>query len=152
MPDFFSLSVKEVTRVTPSAVPVLFDVPTELKKEFKFIPGQYIDLKKELNGEDLRRAYSICSSLQSAELRIGIKKMSGGKFSVYANSGLKAGDHLDVSIPKGNFVRKTQRVQKINNYLAKLQVAELHRFIDRFNRFWNWNPTANSYFFLATAA
>ena len=117
MPDFYSLSIKEVTRITPSAVSVLFDVPAELKKEFKFIPGQYIDIRKELNGEELRRAYSICSSLQSDELRIGIKEMIGGKFSVYANSSLKAGDHLEVSIPKGNFVLEPEST-KNKKYLA----------------------------------
>ena len=117
MSDFFLLPVKEVTRISTIAVSVLFDVPAELKEEFKFIPGQYIDIKIELNGEELRRAYSICSSLQSEELRIGIKEMSQGKFSVYANKNLQAGDYLYVSKPKGNFLLQLEKTKK-RNYLA----------------------------------
>lgn len=117
MPDFFLITVKEVDRISPTAVSVLFDVPAELKNEFKFIPGQYIDIKKELKGEELRRAYSICSSLQSDALRIGIKEMNQGKFSVYANHNLQAGDCLDVSKPKGNFLLQPE-ITKKKNYLA----------------------------------
>ncbi len=117
MTDFFLLPVKEVTRISTSAVSVLFDVPAELKEKFKFIPGQYIDIKKELKGEELRRAYSICSSLQSDALCIGIKEMSRGKFSVYANHNLQAGDRLDVSKPKGNFLLQPEKTKK-KNYLA----------------------------------
>ena len=117
MPDFFLLTIKEVNRISPTAVSVLFDVPVELKEEFKFIPGQYIDIKKELKGEELRRAYSICSSLQSDALRIGIKEVNQGKFSVFANRSLKAGDRLNVSRPKGNFLLQLEKTKK-KNYLA----------------------------------
>ncbi len=117
MPDFFLLTVKEVDRISPSAVSVLFDVPADLKEDFKFIPGQYIDINKELNGEELRRAYSICSSLESDALRIGIKEMDEGKFSVYANRKLQAGDRLNVSRPKGNFLLQPEKTKK-KNYLA----------------------------------
>lgn len=145
MPDFFSLPVKAVTRITPSAVSVLFDVPAELEEKFKFIPGQYIDIKKELNGEELRRAYSICSSLHSAELRIGIKEMSGGKFSVYANSGLKAGDNLEVSIPKGNFVLKPDKT-KNQNYLAIATGSGITPVLSIVQSVLEWEP--NSKFLL----
>ncbi len=84
---------------------------------FNFIPGQYINLQLDLGEKPIRRAYSICSSLQSKELRIAIKEVEGGLFSVYANNKLKTGDILEVSPPEGKF---TLNVSESNskNYLA----------------------------------
>lgn len=103
MSIFYKLSVKEITRETPKAVSVVFEIPDTLKSEFKFIPGQYVTLQKDLDGVLMRRAYSICSSVKSNELRIAIKEVENGAFSIFANRKLKVGDILDVAAPEGRF-------------------------------------------------
>ncbi|MCD6544558.1 MAG: ferredoxin--NADP reductase [Flavobacteriaceae bacterium] len=117
MSIFYKISVKEVKRETPNAVSVEFDIPKNLISQFNFIPGQYITIQKELKGEVLRRAYSICSPCNSDELRVAIKEVDQGKFSVYANSDLKAGDYLEITVPEGKFILETKPVNK-KSYLA----------------------------------
>ena len=103
MSSFYKLSIKEVRRETTNAVSVLFNVPAELKDHYKFVAGQYINLKLTLDGEEIRRAYSICSSPHSGDLRIAIKSVSVGAFSTFANNKMKAGDVLEVGTPEGKF-------------------------------------------------
>ncbi len=104
MSIFHKLQVKEVRRETVDAVSVAFDVPDELEKEFRFLPGQYITIQKDLQDSLLRRSYSICSSPNSGELRVAIKHVDKGRFSDFANHILKQGDSLDVAGPEGRFV------------------------------------------------
>jgi len=117
MSIFHKLLVKEVTRETKDAVSILFDIPDDLKNEFSFVPGQYLTIQKELDDQELRRAYSICSSPNSNELRIAVKAIPNGHFSVYANTKLKQGDFLKVSAPEGKFVLQAS-ASNTNNYIA----------------------------------
>lgn len=117
MSVFHKLSVKEVKRETQSAVSIVFNIPDHLKESFNFIPGQYITLQKELAGNILRRAYSICSSTGSNELRIGIKEVEDGKFSQFANTKLKVGELLDLAGPEGKFTLPIS-VSNSKNYMA----------------------------------
>ena len=117
MSIFYKLRVKEVRRETVDAVSVAFDVPDELKKEFSFLPGQYITIQKDLDDSLLRRAYSICSSPYSDELRVAIKHVEKGRFSNYANQDLKEGDSLDVAGPEGRFVLEIDQSSQ-KDYLA----------------------------------
>jgi len=103
MSSFYKLQIKEVKRETANAVSVLFNVPDELKPNYKFTAGQYINLKLTLDGQEIRRAYSICSSPNSGDLRIAIKSVKGGNFSKFANDNLKVGDIIEVGLPEGNF-------------------------------------------------
>ncbi|NAS31651.1 2Fe-2S iron-sulfur cluster binding domain-containing protein [Flavobacteriaceae bacterium R38] len=103
MATFHSLKIKEISQNTPSSVTVSFDIPEAQKDNFSFDAGQYITIKKELNGEELRRAYSICSAKNSGGLSIGIKEVTDGTFSKYANTSLKAGDVLEIHEPEGKF-------------------------------------------------
>ncbi|UOB16003.1 ferredoxin--NADP reductase [Abyssalbus ytuae] len=103
MSQFHKLTIKEVKKITPKAVTVLFDVPDTLKDKFQFEAGQYVTVKKEIGGKELRRDYSICSSPLSGQIKVGIKKVEGGTFSVYANDDLKVGDILEVHEPNGRF-------------------------------------------------
>ena len=103
MSTFYKLLVKEVKRETPSAVSIVFNIPAELKNNYTFIAGQYLNLKLTLDGDEIRRAYSICSSPKSGELRISVKEVTNGKFSTFANQTLQAGDLLDVAAPEGKF-------------------------------------------------
>lgn len=103
MSHFHPLRVKHIEHITPNSVTVSFEIPNDLKDEFRFTPGQYINIRKELNGKELRRSYSICSSAGNGDLTIGIKKVDSGLFSQFANNELKSGDVLDIYPPLGHF-------------------------------------------------
>ncbi len=115
--SFHNLKIKEIKRETVDCVSILFVVPANLKNEFLFEQGQNITLKKKINGEEIRRTYSICSDPFENELRIAIKKVDGGKFSEYANTLLKVGDEISVLAPTGKFNTKLKFENK-KKYLA----------------------------------
>lgn len=100
---FHKLTIKDIRQETTDCHSVAFDVPSELGEQFQFIQGQYLTLRADINGEDVRRSYSICSSPGDEELRVAIKKIEGGKFSTFANETLKVGDVVESMIPTGNF-------------------------------------------------
>ena len=114
---FHKLTVREIKNETPDCVSIAFDVPENLQSEFVFEQGQNITIKKEIDGEEIRRSYSICSAPFENELRVAVKKVQGGKFSTYANSILKAGDALDILPPTGKFNSKLQTTNH-KQYLA----------------------------------
>lgn len=107
MADFHALQIQAVSRLTKDAVTLSFDIPESLKSTFRYQAGQYITLKTTINGEEVRRAYSICSTPQSHILQVAVKAVEGGLFSLYANNTLKAGDTLDVHPPEGKFILNT---------------------------------------------
>lgn len=102
-PRFHKLRVADLRRETPDAVSIAFEIPSELRRDFLFAAGQYLTLRTTLDGEELRRSYSICSGPDDGELRIAVKRVDGGTFSVWANSGISPGDVLDVMTPTGRF-------------------------------------------------
>lgn len=102
--EFHTLKVSKVESITDDAVAVSFDVSSDLKDEFSFLPGQYITLRSTVAGEDLRRSYSVCVA-PGEGLRVGIKHVPGGRFSSFAQN-LKPGDKLAVMKPEGRFVCK----------------------------------------------
>ena len=106
MANFYSLTVQSVKSLTPTSVAITFEIPKELKQTFMFVPGQYITIKKDINGTELRRAYSISSSPKRDYITIGVKKVNKGGFSDYANTKLKTGDVLAVMPPEGRFIFK----------------------------------------------
>lgn len=117
MADFYKLTVKEVKRETPEAVSVVFNVPDSLRDFYKFTAGQYVNLKLTLDGQEIRRAYSICSNPHSGELRIAIKEVQNGFFSVFANKQLAVGNIIEVGTPEGRFTCEPDfEAQK--NYVA----------------------------------
>ncbi len=103
MPKFHTLTVREIRREAPGCVSVAFNIPAEVREEYFFRAGQYLTLRTNLDGEDIRRSYSICSSPEEGELRVAIKQMPGGKFSTFANEQLREGAALEVMTPMGNF-------------------------------------------------
>ncbi len=103
MSTFYKTTVKEITYETANAVSVLFHIPENQEKTFQFTAGQYITLQKEIHGEVVRRAYSICSTPASGELKVAIKAVEKGVFSSYATSDLKVGDSIEISAPEGRF-------------------------------------------------
>ncbi|MAU71097.1 MAG: flavodoxin reductase [Pseudozobellia sp.] len=112
MAQFHPLTVKHIKPLTPSSVAITFAVPKELIQTFDFTPGQYITVKKELKGKELRRAYSICSSPKSDCFTIGVKKVDRGGFSDFANTKLSVGDVLEVMPPEGRFTFSPSEKQK----------------------------------------
>jgi ring-1,2-phenylacetyl-CoA epoxidase subunit PaaE len=104
MARFHKLKVKDIRRETAESVSVAFDVPPQLQPEYLFKQGQYITIKMNIDGEEVRRSYSLCTSpFTEKELRVAIKEVEGGKVSGYTNRKLKVGDELEVMTPMGNF-------------------------------------------------
>jgi len=114
---FHKLAIKEVNKETSDCVSVLFDVPENLKKEFQFKQGQSLTVRTTINGEEVRRTYSICSTPVENKWRVAIKKVDGGLFSSFANDQLKKGDVLEVMPPVGKFYVELNPANK-KNYLA----------------------------------
>ena len=103
MSRYHTLRVKEIRPETEDSVSILFDLPGELRDAFKFEAGQHIGIKAALNGDEIRRSYSICAAPAEGALRIGVKKVEGGKFSTFANDVLEPGDEVEVLPPQGSF-------------------------------------------------
>lgn len=101
--SFHPLRVRSVTPDTAEAVVVSFEVPPELREVFGFTQGQYLTLRSQIDGQDLRRSYSICAGVDDGELRVGVRKVRGGVFSNWINEHLKPGDSLQVMAPQGRF-------------------------------------------------
>ncbi len=110
---FHELTVKRVSPEAAGSVAVTFAIPADTRDTFKFQPGQFLTLRAKVNGEEVRRTYSISSPrsrlAKAGELEIGIRPVEGGVFSNWAAQTLKAGDKLDVMPPDGRFVVKKQR-------------------------------------------
>ena len=100
---FHPLRVRAVLPDTAEAVVVSFDVPDELREVFSFTQGQYLTLRKDIDGQDLRRSYSICAGVDDGELRVGVRKVKGGVFSNWINAHLRPGDVISVMAPQGRF-------------------------------------------------
>jgi ring-1,2-phenylacetyl-CoA epoxidase subunit PaaE len=104
MSHFHTLTVKNIEAITSKAVTISFEVPQHLKETYSYKAGQYITLKTTLNGKEVRRDYSLCSSPKSGDLKVAVKEVHDGTFSAYANHELKIGDTMEIAPPKGHFV------------------------------------------------
>jgi ring-1,2-phenylacetyl-CoA epoxidase subunit PaaE len=103
MSKFHPLPIVRVDRETRDAVAITFSVPPALREQFRYQQGQHLTLRTDIDGEDVRRSYSICSAVQDGALRIAVKKSPGGMFSTWANEALAAGATVDVMPPMGHF-------------------------------------------------
>lgn len=100
---FKTVKVKEIRKETSDAVSVAFNVNISANPEFEYKSGQYITIKKLINGEDVRRSYSLSSAPNENDFRIAVKKIEGGKMSSFLNDNLKEGEDIEVMLPAGNF-------------------------------------------------
>ena len=100
---FTVLRVARVDALTTDSVALTFDVPAEQAERFRFTPGQHLTLRRVLDGADLRRTYSVCSSSAGGPLRVAVKRLDGGAFSSWVTSALRPGDELEVLPPAGRF-------------------------------------------------
>ena len=103
MATFYPLTIKAIHRETSKAVSISFDVPEDLRSSFGFVAGQYLTLKTKIDGQEVRRDYSISASPSSGDLTVTIKEIKKGLFSSFANQNLKVGDVLEVTPPNGRF-------------------------------------------------
>ncbi len=117
MIHFHPLQVKAVTHETADAVSIEFAVPEALRETFRFVQGQNITVRATVNGAELRRNYSMCTAPYEGVLKIGVKRVPGGRFSAWAFENLAPGDWLDVMPPVGKFYTPLHAHQK-KNYLA----------------------------------
>jgi ring-1,2-phenylacetyl-CoA epoxidase subunit PaaE len=117
MSKFHSLNIKEVRPETRDAVSIAFEVPANLAETFHFTQGQHLVMRTQMEGEEVRRSYSICSAVKDGELRVAIKRVAGGRFSNFANDNLKAGQSLEVMPPSGHFFVKLDQ-ERHGSYLA----------------------------------
>ena len=117
MNKFYSLTLKEVRPETRNAVSLAFDVPEDLADKFHYQQGQHLIVRTKLDGEEVRRSYSICRSVNDQELRIAVKQVPGGRFSTFANEQLKPGQTLEVMPPQGHFSVDLDP-EREGNYLA----------------------------------
>ncbi|MFW9197418.1 1,2-phenylacetyl-CoA epoxidase subunit PaaE [Corynebacterium striatum] len=111
---FNSLVVSEVRKLTEDSVEVSFAVPAELQADYDYIPGQYVALRADIDGQEIRRSYSICDVPRDGVIRVAIKRDRGGVFSTWANESLQPGFKMDVMNPQGAFTSKTH-VTGLNN-------------------------------------
>lgn len=103
MMHFHQLTVTDIAKETAECVSIAFGIPSEKTDLFSYLPGQYVTLRFNIDGQELRRSYSICSSPLDNELRIAIKKVKEGRISGFINDVLKKGDSIEVMPPTGNF-------------------------------------------------
>lgn len=112
MAVFYKLKIKDLYKETKECAVISFEVPAESRAEFSFRQGQHLTLKAEINGEDIRRSYSLCSSPYDGEFKVAVKQIPGGKFSTYVHQQLKKGDFLEIMPPSGNFGVSCSQIPK----------------------------------------
>ena len=103
MSQFHSIKVQDIYKETKDCSVVTFEIPDDLKQNFKYNQGQYLTLKTIIDNQDVRRSYSLCSSPTDNTWQVAIKKINGGLFSTFVNDNLKTGDLIDVMPPNGKF-------------------------------------------------
>src|SRR3954454_18314366 len=100
-PRFHRLAVNDLRREASDAISLTFAIPTELATDYAFTPGQYLTLRTMLDGEEVRRSYSICSDPDHGEIRISVQKVDGGPSSSWAADDLKCASAPDGHAPTG---------------------------------------------------
>ncbi|MBL4764514.1 MAG: 2Fe-2S iron-sulfur cluster binding domain-containing protein [Colwellia sp.] len=103
MTKFYSLTIANIRPETDSAICLSLNIPDELKETFTFTPGQFLTLQVSIDGEAIRRCYSICSGIDEAQLSVAIKRVDNGVFSNFANDNFNVGDSIEVMPPQGDF-------------------------------------------------
>ena len=111
---FYPLTIKKIVQETADCVSISFTIPDNLSSTFTYKEGQNITLRTQINGEEVRRSYSICNAPHEGELKVAIKKVAGGVFSTYANAQLQQGSNIEVMPPSGKFTIKSE----VGNYLG----------------------------------
>ena len=140
MATFHKVTIQEIKQETANAVSVVFNIPDHLKSVFNFTAGQYITLQTVIKEEQVRRAYSICSTPKSGEIRVAIKAVENGTFSTYATSDLKTGDVIEITAPEGRFELQPESHK---NYIAFAAGSGITPILSMVKSVLENEPTAN---------
>lgn len=103
MAQFHTLEVTDIQKTIRDAVVLTLKPAPDAAQAFDFTQGQYLTLRREFDGQELRRSYSICAGVDDGQLQVGIKRVEGGAFSTWANTDLRIGDQLEALPPMGSF-------------------------------------------------
>jgi ring-1,2-phenylacetyl-CoA epoxidase subunit PaaE len=126
-PHFHSLFVKRIDALTAQSAAVTFGIPADLRDTFAFTPGQFVTLRAVVDGESVRRSYSLCSTpaqlARTQDITVGIKRVDGGVFSTWATTALQVGDALDVMPPDGRFTPKAALADTSERHAHRLGIA-----------------------------
>ncbi|KAA3651716.1 MAG: phenylacetate-CoA oxygenase/reductase subunit PaaK [Bacteroidetes bacterium] len=114
---FYPIKLKEIRKTTKDCSVLTFDISDSLKEAFSYKHGQHLTLKTNINGEEVRRSYSLCSSPLDHVWQVAVKKIDDGRFSTYVNDVLKVGDELEIMPPNGKFYKEIDKT-KTKNYVA----------------------------------
>jgi len=114
--NFHSLKINEIVTETADAKTIYFEIPSHLAADFQFTAGQYLTLKTTINGQEVRRAYSICTVSGLPKIGVTVKKVNRGVMSTYLNEKANVGDNLDVMTPDGNFIVKADHLKSRDHY------------------------------------
>ncbi len=117
MAKFHSVKVQDSQKVTKDCTVISLEIPKELQSEFQYKQGQHLTLRATIDGEEVRRSYSLCSSPMENQWQVAVKKISGGLFSTYANDTLKKGDTIEIMPPNGVFFKDIDP-SKPKNYIV----------------------------------
>ena len=115
--QFHSIQISDIVKTTPDCSVLTFDISDELKEAFAYKQGQYLTLKADIKGEEVRRSYSLCSSPIDDQWQVAVKKIEDGRFSTFVNDVLKVGDTLEVMSPNGRFFTEVNPEKK-KRYVA----------------------------------
>lgn len=115
--QFNTLKIKQINKETSDTVTLTFEVPSDLKEKYAYTQGQYLTLRFDMEGREIRRSYSLCSSPADDEWSVTVKRVQGGKVSNYIADRLKAGDTIEVATPEGRFYTKLDTAQKKSYFL-----------------------------------
>ena len=129
--QFYAIEVLNIFKTTEDCSVVSLDIPDHLKETFQYKQGQYLTFKATINGEEVRRSYSLCSSPLDEEWKVAIKKIEEGRFSTFANEVLKEGDVVDVMPPNGRFYKEVDRTRakKYVAFAAGSGITPIHSII-----------------------
>jgi len=117
MAKFHSIRVADIYKETKDCTVISFEIPNDLKSEFQFKQGQHLTLRTMIDGNEVRRSYSLCSSPIENKWNVAVKKINEGLFSTFVNEKLRKGDVLDVMAPNGTFFTEID-LKKAKNYIA----------------------------------
>ncbi len=117
MAKFHQVRIDDIYKETKDCSVISLEIPEDLKDEFKYSQGQHLTIRANIDGNEVRRSYSLCSSPVENVWKVAVKKINGGTFSAYANDSLKKGDILEVMPPNGVFSTMIEP-EKAKNYIA----------------------------------
>ena len=109
---YHPLKVSQIDRLTSKSVCLTLEVPDSLKDSFQFLAGQYLSLEETIEGENIRRSYSICSAPSEGKLQVGVKQIPNGRFSSFVNQQVGVGSILSAAVPEGRFVLDAVKEEK----------------------------------------